>query len=328
VPDGPRDGGPNAGAVPALVAAPPPPGATVTVRIHTPVGDYTIVGVLLAATPEGWTLRRRDGSLADIDPATIVAGRLVPPGPAQRVTVVELERIAADGWRARETDVLGGWLLRAAGGFTGRANSALPLGDPGRPLGEALDTARGWYADRGLPARVQTVPGLVPALDAELDRRGWMSGLLVHVEVAELSHPLRAVTIDPSLDLTVSTTLTDDWLAAYRADTQPLPAAARDVLAGHPRVGFATVRDGGTVLAIARAAVDGRWAGLGAVEVTPAARGRGLAEQVSAAALRWAGQQGARRSYLQVTAANAVAQRVYERLGYVRHHGYVYRDAP
>ena len=35
-----------------------------------------------------------------------------------------------DGWPPLERGELGGWMLRAAGGFTGRANSVLPLGDP------------------------------------------------------------------------------------------------------------------------------------------------------------------------------------------------------
>ena len=48
--------------------------------------------------------------------------------------MLELERMAAAHWRGTEEEWLGEWLLRAADGFTGRANSALPLGDPGRPL--------------------------------------------------------------------------------------------------------------------------------------------------------------------------------------------------
>lgn len=53
--------------------------------------------------------------------------------------VVDLELLAARGWRGTEEDRLGTWLLRAAGGFTGRANSALVAGDPGRSLPEAVD---------------------------------------------------------------------------------------------------------------------------------------------------------------------------------------------
>jgi len=41
------------------------------------------------------------------------------------VSIGELEAIAAKGWRAPDEERLGGWLLRAAQGFTGRANGAL-----------------------------------------------------------------------------------------------------------------------------------------------------------------------------------------------------------
>ena len=54
--------------------------------------------------------------------------------------MLELERVAAAHWRGTEEEWLGEWLLRAADGFTGRANSALPLGDPGRPLDERSTT--------------------------------------------------------------------------------------------------------------------------------------------------------------------------------------------
>ncbi len=44
--------------------------------------------------------------------------------------VPELERLAARTWRGLEEERYGEWLLRAGGGFTGRANSVLVLGDP------------------------------------------------------------------------------------------------------------------------------------------------------------------------------------------------------
>jgi N-acetylglutamate synthase len=67
------------------------------------------------------------------------------------VTIDELEAVAAKGWRAPEEAPLGRWLLRAADGFTGRANSALAAKDPGMPLAEAAARVRRWYAARDLP---------------------------------------------------------------------------------------------------------------------------------------------------------------------------------
>ena len=92
-------------------------------------------------------------------------------------TIIDLERVAAAHWRGTDEEWLGGWLLRAAEGFTGRANSALPLGDPGMPLDDTLAAVTGWYRARGLPAMI-AVPlplgSLTPCdLDNHLSERSW-----------------------------------------------------------------------------------------------------------------------------------------------------------
>src|SRR5580693_5239709 len=74
--------------------------------------------------------------------------------------VAAFERMSARHWRATEEARLGGWLLRAAGGFTGRANSALPLGDPGMPAERAVAEVEAWYSRRGLPPMVVIATGL------------------------------------------------------------------------------------------------------------------------------------------------------------------------
>lgn len=56
----------------------------------------------------------------------------------QLIDVITLEKVAARGWRGTSTAHIGDWLLRAGGGFTGRANSVLPLGSAGCHLDAAL----------------------------------------------------------------------------------------------------------------------------------------------------------------------------------------------
>ena len=95
-------------------------------------------------------------------------------------SITELEHIAARHWRGTEEDRLGGWLLRAADGFTGRANSALPLGDPGMPLDDALAAVTRWYRARALPPMIVIpVPleGDSPChqLDNLLSERTWLT---------------------------------------------------------------------------------------------------------------------------------------------------------
>ena len=95
-----------------------------------------------------------------------------------------LARVAALGWPAVETEELGGWLLQASDGFTGRANCVVPTGDPGLALDAALDRVRAFYRRRGLPALIQVVVG--SPLEAALCDRGWRaraSGKSPHASV-------------------------------------------------------------------------------------------------------------------------------------------------
>lgn len=93
------------------------------------------------------------------------------------ISIAHLERAAAPGWRAAEEERLGDWLLRAAGGFTGRANSALPVGDPGMPMAEAVEATCRWYRARGLPVKIAvSYPTGLPErseLSRILDDLGW-----------------------------------------------------------------------------------------------------------------------------------------------------------
>jgi GNAT superfamily N-acetyltransferase len=305
-------------------------GATVTLRVGTPVGDVSVVGVVVAATDRIWTIRRRDGSVTEVHLDSVLARRDVPPSPSQRASVAEVQQVAALGWRALETARLGDWLLRASDGFTGRANSVLTLGDAGRPVREAVAAVEAWYADRGLPPNFQLPePGASDGVPELLGQLGYGWSPPVHVMTAELGHVLRAADarVGPG-EVSLDETPDDGWLAAYgRAEGAPT-AAARGVLAGHPAAVFATVRDDGRTVAIARAAVDARWAGLSAVEVVPEARRRGLATEVTAAVLRWAGTRGARQVYLQAAIPNDPAVTLYRSLGFAVHHDYRYASRP
>jgi hypothetical protein len=96
--------------------------------------------------------------------------------PEPRSPRVEaLEHAAARHWRAPDTEPLGQWSLRAAAGFTGRANSALPLGDPGRPLPDAITAVEAWYRARDLRPMIVLPEGAGPAhLKNLLTERGWL----------------------------------------------------------------------------------------------------------------------------------------------------------
>lgn len=234
----------------------------------------------------------------------------------------DLQRVAARGWRALEEDRLGDWLLRAAGGFTGRANSALVVGDPGVPLTEAVTAVADWYTDRGLtPAAM--LPGVqARRADAAFAAAGWQRGEAVLVLTAPLgSHPAPAVPVDLSPDPD------DDWLATY-ADGAALPPAARRVLTSAEDVVFAAVRRGPETVAVARGVLTDGWLGVSAVQVGPAHRRQGLGTALLDALRGWAADRGAHSVYLQVTEGNAPARDLYRRAGLIEQHRYWYRRLP
>jgi ribosomal protein S18 acetylase RimI-like enzyme len=261
------------------------------------------------------------------------------PGAGHHVGVYErindLERMAARHWRGTEEEQLGEWLLRAAEGFTGRANSALPLGDPGLPLDAAADAVARWYRARGLPPMmVLPLPleGDSPTrdLDALLSERAWATRPgPAFVMVADL--PLSLVPFDLPLDaeFLADTEPDDAWLAMYHyRGTDQQPPVMRDVLTSAPAQAFTSVRSGGEVLAIARLSIAGGWAGLTAVEVRSDRRRAGLGVAITAAACAEATARGIRSVFLQVEVDNTAARSLYERCGFRYSHRYHYRVAP
>ncbi|MGW1889783.1 GNAT family N-acetyltransferase [Streptomyces sp. NPDC002004] len=309
------------------------------------------VGVLTSWDKGVLTITRRTGERVRIAESTLVAGKVVPtrhptaapPGGASRPATTararrrgpatsyeELARISARAWQPVESERLGRWELRAAAGFTRRANSVLPLGDPGVPLDDALERVREWYAARGLPAYAQTATGAEgtqEVLCGELEERGWVrevsAGLWIAglAAIGDLDADVSAVRLSRDAD--------EGWLRRYQRFEEPGPHVL-SVLGSGPSVWFASVpgEAGEGVAAIGRCVIDGRWAGFMAVEVDPAHRRRGLATAVMAALARQALEEGASAAWLQVETDNDGARALYAGMGFEEHHRYHHYRAP
>jgi N-acetylglutamate synthase len=240
--------------------------------------------------------------------------------------VARLELLAARGWRGTEEAPLGGWLLRAGGGFTGRANSALVVGDPGMPLPDAVDAVARWYTERGLRPCAMLPGRQSRTADAAFAAAGWERD----EDVLVLTGPLLPASPD-GVPVDLSPEPDDAWLAGYRHRGRPLPPTARTVLVNAEDVVFASVRldpPPAPLAAVARGVVTGDWLGVAAVTVEERHRRQGLATSVMAALHRWGAEHGAHRVYLQVSASNAPARALYRRAGLIQHHRYHYRYAP
>jgi ribosomal protein S18 acetylase RimI-like enzyme len=234
---------------------------------------------------------------------------------------------------------LGQWRLRAAGGFTGRANSCLAVGDPGLPLARALAEVRSFAAAHGIPARVQVPEGspwhstiLSQDWRPDVDHgAGWRVEVLVAgiTEVAPgASHPRGEVS-----KITVTVEDRSRWQVAAVDPGSPAFAAAQEHVLTAPEVadvGFALARaePRAAPVGFVRLAVVDAHLYVTRLSVAERHRRRGLATTLMAAAFDWGLERGARWSVLQVAAHNEAALALYRGLGFTTHHRYVYLRPP
>lgn len=239
--------------------------------------------------------------------------------------IAALEHAAARHWQAPDTEPLGEWLLRAADGFTGRANSALPLGDPGCPLPEAVTAVAGWYRARGLRPMIVLPHAAAPDhLETHLKERGWLPrpgpAFVMVAGIGKLPASPADVEFAPEPDAA--------FLGLYRYRGQDLPPIARTLLMSAPWQAFGSIRRDGLAVAVGRVSVAGDLGVLTAVEVDAAYRRQGLGTAVTAGLAAEAAARGARRILLQVETGNDPARALYFRCGFQDSHRYHYMMAP
>jgi ribosomal protein S18 acetylase RimI-like enzyme len=291
----------------------PPVGTRVSLRYRLPEGSVPpltdVIGHLLAVEPT-LRVRTKRGDVVEVDAADVVAIKALAAAPLRTSQIRATEHAAALAWPGVERVWLDGWLLRAAGGFTHRGNSAVPLGVEAG-LG-ALPSIIEWYRLRGLtpwlsvPDRLLRLPGGVPP---HLET-------VVMVRDLPEGEPDSTVTLAPGPD--------EHWLRLYERDV-PVDVLTAVV---DGEVAFATIADAAVGRGAVTNALDGsRWVGMSAVRVTEEQRRRGHARRLCAALLGWGFRRGATRAYVQVLVDNTAGIALYESMGFSTQHRSRYADA-
>lgn len=304
-------------------------------------GVTDALGDLVAIEADTISVRTRRG-VEIIDRGAVVAAKEVPPRPSRRgaphlaISMEDLEAIMAQGWPPLERARLGDWVLRAAAGFTGRANSVLPLGSPGVALSEAVDHCEGWYEERGLRRLFALFgPAGFAVQDDPLGRELLTRSYEPFSSAAVMTAPTRALPAETPhprggqvrLESVPSPQWWDAWAATQDDRTNDVTAqgsAARAVLTGSPEQLFASLEVDGGIVGIARVAFTRGWAGVFALHVAPEHRRTAVAGQLMGAAADAARSRGIRSLYMQVLKTNTPAQTLYEQLGFSIHHEYRY----
>jgi ribosomal protein S18 acetylase RimI-like enzyme len=283
-------------------------GTRVSIRYRLPTGEFTdVIGHVQSLDPT-LVLRSKSGELVSISPADVVAVRELSDRPVRASEIRALEHAAALAWPGTEQHWHDGWLLRAGGGYTSRANSAVPL-DFSATIA-ALPGVIEWYERRGLAPWLALPDRLVPVRAAGIKN--------TRVMVSDVAHA------PPHPEVTLLDRPDPGWLACYERDV-PLPVLTA-VIDGE--VVFASAVGAAVGRGAVTSAPDGTvWLGISAVHVAAAHRRRGLARVLCQALINWGAQRGATRAYVQVLTDNASAIALYSGLGFVLHHHHRYVDA-
>jgi GNAT superfamily N-acetyltransferase len=216
-----------------------------------------------------------------------------------------------------------GWLIRLSPGKAKRSRCINALREGRLPLDELLARCQHAYAAAGLPLAVRVTPWSQPAdLDALLAARGWgafdAADVMVLADLIPEPAPLALQALDAT---TYAATV-----GALRGSSDTAIAAHAERIANAPVTyqGFALNDTGGALLACGQMVVDGDIVGL--YDIFSAVPRQGHGERLCRALLALAHAQGARQAYLQVGSDNAVAQRLYSRMGFVFAYRYHYRS--
>ena len=234
--------------------------------------------------------------------------------------VREIEEVSARAWPALETRDVDGWVMRAGGGVTGRANSVWPRADLGvLDLDSKLAAVAEFYASHALPAALQLSPTSQPeGLAQALSERGYIKRKPPRsVQTAPLG-PLENVGQAARGQLLEE--VDDRWYAVVAAVNRSFaqrPKVAMALLAGvRQPSAYALVTIGGEPAAAGRAVVDGRWVGVYNMATVPHHRRQGAAQAVLATLAQWAGERGADTAYLQMESDNEAAPALYAKAGF------------
>lgn len=266
---------------------------------------------------------------------------------AEHALIRQVEDVSLWAWPGLEMDELDGWVLRAAGGVTSRANSAWVSARQGSAtsadavltLDARLAAMESFYRERGLSPHVQITPAAQPSdLDDILAERGYSLHSPTLVQMAELGAVMAATTPLqqlPHLDVEVSEEFDGGWFDLYAhaeglntdADGSSKAYAMRQAIVRNirPTRAFASLRIGGERVAVGLGVVQDGWLGIFCMHTLPQARRRGAATAILRTLAIWGQLYDARRAYLQVSRANLTAQALYAGLGFGALYGYHYR---
>lgn len=218
-----------------------------------------------------------------------------------------------------------GWLLRLLPGKAKRARSVNAVYASSLPLEEKIAYCERLFREARVPTLFRMTPFSQPAeLDATLEARGYgrfdrTAVESTDIDPARIAPRATALPLERWIDaISAIRGATHAERAAHLARLQASPLAVRPL----------AIVEQDAVVATGLTIVEDGCAGLFDIVTREDARRRGHARAMVQSLLATAWELGARHAYLQVSAENAAARRLYSQFGFEERYMYWYRGRP
>ena len=227
-------------------------------------------------------------------------------------------------WPAKNVLYDGAWQLRVTAGHPSKRLNSLAVLDRSdiADMEIRLEKAKRHYAAFGRPLLIRETPLTPPEIGEYLSAEGaeaFDESLVMTLDLDGFQ-AADAIELLPSQDIG---RFVDASLAINPVEGLTKAGLAEVVTAIKPAHGL-FIREDDKPYAVGLAVNDFDMAGIEAFAVAEDARGKGHGHKLAAAMLRWAKARGARMAWLQVTATNAAAIALYQKLGFAEAYRYRY----
>lgn len=254
--------------------------------------------------------------------------------------IVLLERLALNTHPPLKTQVFDGWTAGFTEGYTGRANSVLPLETGTLPLETKIHSFEEMYAKQHLPCRFKMTSAAPQGLQDLLENKGYeMQNKtdVLHTQSDNLMFLERLESVEEPEEIGVIITSNPDnlWLSSFfefeKIDNEKYQQIAKKqfkIVDKNQNLSalYCRLLHSGKDVGVASAVIQNGVLFLLNVVISQEFRGKGFGKILIKEILENACILGAKKLYLQVVQSNSVAQSLYKSFGFEYLYSYWYME--
>jgi ribosomal protein S18 acetylase RimI-like enzyme len=252
-------------------------------------------------------------------------------------SIADLERISLTMWNAAEEIDYDGWILRFAGGYSGRANSVQTYGGSSLPVAEKVAYCEAMYAQRKIPIIFKLTQATQPAnLDSFLRENGYTLRNTTSIQLLNIAD--KPFMMNDQFGVYVGNAENGIFppdIATWMEHAQRIKQFTPSDDVSHRTIlsylalptGYGVVHDPkGQVVAVGICVYDpqAKLCGIFDIAVHPEHRRNGYGRIIATSLIAWGQAQGATHVYLQVDMSNTNALPLYASLGFDEVYRYWY----